>query len=259
MSVNPQKSDDIRRLLSAISTLSGVDEVSGDYGRVLAPGNSSGHEMLGALLQEVNETVLRRTLAFHTGHEVPILLDVAERRILRVISAGSDVAAAQIDIVGRKLGAHHCAALFECLVTHVQRAQGLSVTSTLPDEPMSGGEGGVAYEALFKLHQQCSNTVEVQNPFASQLDSTVSLSTACLAFENGVSLSETGPEAEISVLKRLSNTIAHGHDKDPIRIWMTGFENANAVLCIRLEDLTVLAVIADCRLETCLRLWQPAI
>ncbi|MEM9576639.1 MAG: hypothetical protein AAF999_06465 [Pseudomonadota bacterium] len=86
--------------MQVIAAFSAAPEVVTPQGRQLR-GDAAGsaHAMLG----EIDETVLRRTLLFSSDHDATLALDVGERRLLTVLSVSEPLGAAYSGIVGRPL------------------------------------------------------------------------------------------------------------------------------------------------------------
>lgn|GEM_PF-3394324 len=90
---------DTRRLAERIRKLAG-SEASSPEGRELPPGPDG--SPLAAILREVDETILPRSLVFRRG-EGRLVVSAANRRLLMVDTAEGPDAAAATDIVGRPL------------------------------------------------------------------------------------------------------------------------------------------------------------
>ncbi len=256
MSVQKKPDSDTDRFMRAIAAFSAAPEQVTSAGRIL-PLQAEGP--LHAVLNEINETVLRRILVLTQGDDKTLVLDVGERRVLSVLETPSAAAAYRGAIVARTLVENDAGLLLRVLETFCAEDRPIYVSTKLPDPASPSVFDGVSARML---HDQIEKTRPADLPphLDSAVDGCLAHAVALVAAKDGDAFLSKGDEDACARFAKIAFDWP-GNPKTPtqVSLWHGAFEEGQAVLRI---DASAIVIFVLCRpdgLLSCFTLWKETL
>jgi hypothetical protein len=257
---------DSDNLISKIARLASREDAF-DQGRRVLSGTGR-DEILGAVLQEIDETVLARQLTFNAQPGHSIVLIAKGRRLQKICEIEPEsLAAVGSDLISQYLSGQddgHMVGLTQLMVSFAEGADRLSVSV---DEIGAGGDNsaiGVSVQSLSAAWLPASSAngpVTLGDFLASCRGDLI----ASILLENGALVSQSGAEKQAKRLKELAESAADDIDAELRQLHAEGVENRlfvvdrkpGELICFSSDgDQMALLLIADEDLQKILTKWS---
>ena len=259
MSAECPENDETGRLMRAIAALSAAPEPVGPFGRRLIAEPASSINLLNALLAEVNETVLRRTLTFAGQGSSVLKLDVKERRIVQVVSLENASASTFPHCSSRTLTHEDADEILQLLCTFCESAGRLTVLSNLPDVQQLDVYGGVSCGDLEACLGKRDAKPALQADALAAMELTKEYAVALLSVERDNRIERWGSEVRCTSLERLLPVLQEATGTAEVRVWPEGLRDNLALLTARQSDLLFLALVPRANATVCFAHWHDVI
>lgn len=256
MSVQGKSDGDMDRFMRAIAAFSAVPERSTPLGRPL-PKPSEG--ALYAVLNEINETVLRRKLVLTQGDGVTLVLDVGERRVLMVLETPPSASAYHAATVGRNLGENDVGLLLRVIEAICEEDSEIYITTQLPDPETPAVFDGVSARML---HDQIEKTrpADMPSQLATGVDESRAHAIAIVAAKNGDAFSTWGDEDACARFAKIAFDRPGNPEEDAkVSLWHGAFEDGQAVIRADVQGIVVFVLCAPDALLSCFTLWKETL
>lgn len=156
------RSDHTARFMQAIAAFSDEPEPVGELGRKIADHPDAA---VSAILSEIDETVLRRNLTFVAQSGEMVQIDVAERRVFRVLAIPMDWRDAFAPLVGVDCSGRQGAELMQLFMMFAETASPIYVSADLPDRCKTAGFKGVTLRELREVYTDLKALSGLPAPF----------------------------------------------------------------------------------------------
>lgn len=228
--------DDTARFMQAIAAFSADIDPVGELGRRIG---STEQDALGGILTEIAETVLRRYLTFANSDGQEVQIDVAERRVHRVLAiprAWSDDFGV---LVGVDLSEGHGTDLLQLLQRVAGSRGALFVRTDLPDREKAAGFKGVTLRELRETQHRSVALDLLPDNLAAALMRAQSSSAASLVLQDGSTVQHSGDQALQEVLERVCQTFTETICKTPVlHLWHEAVARDCAVIAYHGAEVT---------------------
>ncbi|MFK7761770.1 MAG: hypothetical protein AB8B62_00780 [Roseobacter sp.] len=247
---------DMDRFMRAIAVFSAAPERVTPLGRLL-PKPSEG--ALYAVLNEINETVLRRKLTLTQGGDVTLVLDVGERRVLMVLETPPSASAYHAATTGRNLGENDVGLLLRVIEAMCADDAEIYITTHLPDPGTPAVFDGVSARML---HDQIEKTRPADMPshLAAGLDACRAHAIAIVAAKNGDAFSTWGDEDACARFAKIAfDRPGNPEDDVKVSLWHGAFEDGQAVIRADVQGIVIFVLCAPNALLSCFTLWKETL
>lgn len=245
--------EDTHRLRRALRMFTQSDQLVTQAGRqIWEPGSGSPRS---AVLQEISETVLRRVITFKAA-ENTLSLDVAERRVLKVVEASGAT-----DLCGQALETNDVAA-FNSLLNDFEAntlEQKIFAMVHLPQTSDFGEELGLS---TFEIEDFVNKSRAAANAdlFAKSANESKSFAKSIVSLSEGVITSKWGDsdlaQKLINLLEKRSQIQMPDQQSIQCAIWVNTMPDGLAILRATLKPLEVAVVFSETEINTCLACWH---
>lgn len=215
---------DTTRLMRVIGALSSISEDIDASGRLLRPEVANSQTVLDLILIEITETVLRRVLIFQDDNGQSLALEVAERRIIQILTL-PDGACAQPEgepITHRTLTSDDAPAVMSLLQAFSDKARQIRVVSHLPDDPHDGALDGVSCHDLLQFVQDPQPATKIEPRIISAIEASKKHARALVVTNGGQVAIRWGEEAACQALARIQSVATVAAQEHSIRLWYLG-------------------------------------
>ncbi|MEM1352084.1 MAG: hypothetical protein AAGF27_07050 [Pseudomonadota bacterium] len=237
------RSDDTARFMQAIAAFSDEPEPVGELGRKIADHPDAA---VSAILSEIDETVLRRNLTFVAQSGEMVQIDVAERRVFRVLAIPMDWRDAFAPLVGVDCSGRQGAELMQLFMMFAETASPIYVSADLPDRCKTAGFMGVTLRELRDVYTDLKALSGLPAPLAIALGSLLSHTTASCIVSSGRVLHTSGDEAFQAALRSVCQTVSLETQAQPVvRLWQGGLPQDVAALAATSGDVTLALAVSN--------------
>ncbi|WP_227268607.1 hypothetical protein [Roseobacter weihaiensis] len=248
------ENDDTARFMRAIAGFSAAPETVTRLGRALVQSGGA----LEAMLVEINETVLRRTLTFRTDAGATLSLDVSERRVLRVVDAPVSEDKRCASVVKRVLTAEDAKPLMRLLADCIPPDDQVYVVSALPDDPATAVFEGISVRDLMDVKAPQDTAAELPKRLADMVVQGKNNMRAMTCYADREALVRWGQND----LCAAADSILPSLLPDPgpsVTLWHGGLREDSALLVISTEGFVICAFCDAQDVSRCFGAWQAYI
>lgn len=252
--------DETRRLMRAISALSATPDVMAKEGRPLSFEATESGDTIEAILNEINETVLRRVLSFTAGDgQGTLKIEVFERRILSCHAMPAVLSDKYSKIKGRPLAAQDAAQCFSMLSEFAGALAVCRVSTELPAKTPEQAFDGVACSDLIRLRTLKMSDDSNEASIDHALEITREKSQACLIMRGGDGANFSGQPAFEAGLIEILNSFKVLHESPEVRLWALDPADNTVVVVVAAAEVCLVAICANPDAFTLFHLWHNAI
>lgn len=230
------RTDETARFMQIITAFSAAPEPVSEFGRRLS---AAGDTVLSGILNEISETVLRRFLTFAamTGEEVQ--LDVAERRVHRVLAIPMSWRSDHGALVGVDLSEGQAAELLRLLQRFASCGSELFVKAALPDREKAPGYEGVTLREMRASQSAMNFFAALPSRLATALVQAQSCASgAYIVTGDGASIGSGSDEAQHTLQTLCKTLAAEGAVKPSVRLWSGAFSGDVSAIALQSENVS---------------------
>ncbi len=260
-------SQDIMKRLKSLGNRSRFNQ---NNARIIASGNPD--DNLGALLQEINETILARVLEFRTDTGAKLCLDVIGRRVLHIselqIPSGDEAAN---PVIGTLLSeSEHLELFLQTVSRFTKDANELSVIASTPKQEFDTSAVGLQAGRLIKSIPESGNTeepvIETESAAIQFLTSTSDI-TDWLILKGEDAGVNSGDSTNVAALEKVAESnidkfesyldqFTTNPNEPAAAIVGTLSGNRESILCFRIGEQLGLAVINGDAIPLIINKWR---
>ncbi len=230
---------DTERLLQTVASLSAAPEKMMPQGRALEEACASTDH---ALLREIDETVLRRRLAFSTKSGDELSLDVAERRISEILAVPSALMQDHHHLLNRKLADPDASAVASLIAAYCASGQPLFVAARLPEGAERAASGGLSSHALHQALSAARISTSLPAALVDGFEAGKSQAIAVLVSAADGVLMEWGARGCEKQLRHIAMTAGASGPQHGVTLWQGGALGENTVVLGHYEGRTIVAL-----------------
>lgn len=233
-----KRKDDTGRFMQAIAALSAEPEQITAKGRWLRP---VGGDLLGAVLTELDETVLRRHLVFKNDQGQSVALDIGERRLFMVLALPQALHAEHGDLLDRPLSEKDSGRVHAAFSAFCALGVNVFVRSHLPETEETTEFGGLSATQL--RHRITSQALSgVPEDIAQAIHATKPEVTALVVADADEILARYGEEAACDLLSaRLAECSLQVQPQ--VTHWQSDTISATTLLLAQTQAVKIAALI----------------
>lgn len=229
------------RFMQAIAAFSASIDPGEEQGRRIS---ASQKAAVSAMLAEIAETVLRRHVTFVSPSGVEVTLDVAERRVHRVLAIPIAWRSDFRELIGQDLTAGHGPELLQLFMTLSDGSGDLYVQTGLPDRKQAAGYSGVTVRELENAQDLWATLVPLPAQLRGVTMRALVHARACVIVNNGTLLQGFGDARDQATLRSLCDgAVTAGGEGPFVRLWHAGWVPDCAVVMVHAEPATVAVLI----------------
>ncbi|MEM6563351.1 MAG: hypothetical protein AAF665_02830 [Pseudomonadota bacterium] len=248
-----READETGRFMRAIAAFSAAPEEIDARGRRLQVQASAA---LAAILTEIDETVLRRALTFRRDDGCFLTIDVAERRITKILKTDSNSPKAP-KVIGRPLEPADALDILSLLQAYAEAQSVFWVTSELPEQGSAACHSGVSAGELLQLESQAPSTLSLPVEVATKLEQSRSMALAVLCLTGSKPVLKLGEPDFIDALERLLPVLPDAREPGAtLKLFSGGLRANSDVLTVQYRSIRLGFVLEHGETIACLSLWQ---
>ncbi len=254
-----ERADDTSRFMQAIAALSAAPEPVSEYGRLISSDRRNAFE---AILSEITETVLRRELTFKNENGEHLTLDVAERRILRVVDVCKSLGSARGDVPSQCLAPEHSGETLRLLQRFQNLAQDIFVRIRLPESPAPAGYTGISVRDLRAALEEAVSDTRVPEPLARALEICRMHASVAVTDASGGIVALFGKEDESSALSQVSAQFFELNQKNGdnvVHLWRWSSHPTKIVILAKANGICVSLVTSHAHMTECFNQLRRAV
>lgn len=248
--------DETMRFMQAIAELSAAPDDIGVLGRWVRPPADHDEPVLGAMLAEISQTVLRRILVFRISENNTLKLDVMERRVVRVLDSANTISDAFVRD-DQNLTPADAAQLLEAMRQFSQRADQIFVVSEHVPAGQNAVFDGIAVADLNALLDEKVASDGVPPSLVDALEAAQSHAIAMVCGSETDEVWRWGDEASCQSLA--GTGVARAPDGDApnsLAIWGQGQGGPEAILLAQWQGFRILIHLPNTALDAQFRHWH---
>lgn len=235
-----QSNEDTARLMQAISALSSAPETITARGRLLDPTKTSRTGLLDLILAEIDETVLRRLLNFENENGNHLILEVAERRIMRIFRHQSEIEGNAKETGQPVLTSADASSTVSVLQEFCGKSDAIYVVSHIPTHSMDQDFGGVSCAELHRSEKIAPDFAKGPQEVQTALRPLISHASAIVVIiKEGQEHLVWGDANDIDSLLDVARESDQPTQVCEFQLWSEGTDQAQHVGCLTFADAEV--------------------
>jgi hypothetical protein len=247
--MSSERADDTARFMQAIAALSAAPEPVSELGRLISKDRQKGLE---SILMEITETVLRRQLTFRNEEGGYLTLDVAERRILRVVDLCNALGTAPWALPSPFLAPQHASETLRLLRRFQEKQSNIFVTIRQPDMPAPTGCTGVSVRDLEAAMEGAPAGTGLPEPLARALEICRVHASGAVTDGDGNVVTVFGSEDESAALSKVGPRFFEMRETDSaVHLWRWSAEPPKTVILAKRDGLCVSLVTSPSHMTAC--------
>ncbi len=256
-------------IINRLKSLGQKSQFNQNNARIIASGNPD--ENVKALLQEINETILARTLEFQTDTGAKLGLDVIGRRVLHISSLQMPNRDGPRPPIGELLSeGDHLEQFVQTISLFAGNANELSVIASTPDQAFDTSAVGLRAGRLLKSIPESIKAEEPATKTGSMaigILKSIQGITDWLIIKGADAGENSGDTKTVAKLKEVAETNNEKLDsyldqfsanpKGPVASVVGVLSgNSDSILCFRINEQLVLAVVSSEAIPSIINKWH---